>query len=77
MLGGELGQEVGRGLAYALAQAPGGRPEPPPLHLRGDLLSPSGEPAPVAVRAVRLPAAGTLVPGRPGDLVGLKRRASR
>ena len=35
VLGGELGQEVGRGLAYALAQAPGGRPEPPPLHLRG------------------------------------------
>lgn len=38
VLGGELGQEVGRGLAYALAQAPGGRPEPPPLHLHGDLL---------------------------------------
>lgn len=42
-----------------------------------DLLGPGDEPAPVAVRAVRLPAAGTLVPGRPGDLVGLKRRASR
>lgn len=33
VLGGELGQEVGRGLASALAQAPGGRPEPPSLHI--------------------------------------------
>ena len=60
-----------------LAQAPGVRPEPPPLHLHGDPLGLGGEPAPVAARAVRLPTAGTLVSGRPGDLVGLKRRASR
>ena len=45
-------------------EADDGRPEPPPLHLRGDLLSPGGEPVPVAARAVRLPSAGTLVDGR-------------
>lgn len=39
---GELGQEVGRGLAYALAWVSDRCAEPSPLHLRGDLLSLGG-----------------------------------
>ena len=42
VLGGELGQEVGRGLAYALAWVSGRCAEPSPLHLHGDLLSLGG-----------------------------------
>lgn len=46
-------------------------------HLQLERAGLGGEPAPVAAGAVRLPPAGTLVSGRPGDLVGLERRASR